>query len=158
MFKLIFLAILSAMLLIGCSMSNQLQGKNCKIVYYDKGRPTDMIVDSSNAIIESVTDLVQGADDRIRLIVTKSTIDKVKQNNCVEFELPEELRVKMYNGNLLSFSKILISFNDGRPNAPYVVFYCGKKEYNTPPYINSNGAQIAEEIRKFCENMINSKK
>lgn len=147
---------MSSICFIGCSMINKLKGHNDKIIYYDNGVPRDVIIDNSNHIIDLVRELVKGTDDSFRLIVTKSTIDNAKKKICVEVNLVNEISVSMNNGKSLSFSKILIMFKneDGIKKSSSALFYCGKNVYYTPPYINSKGASLAEEIKRICESAI----
>ena len=154
MTKLLFLTIMSSICLLGCSMTNKLHGHNDKVVYYEKGVSTNLVIDNPNILFDLVRELVKGTDDSFRLIVTKSTIDNAKQKRCVEITFANEINVSMNNGKSLSFSKILISLkNDDEHNDnSSVVFYCGKKVYFTPPYINSKGAKIADEIMRLCLN------
>lgn len=157
--KVLIISIMSPMCLLGCSLPNAIHGNNFKIVYFDKGVSKDVIIDKSNNIVDYVKKLVEGTDDNIRLIVTQSTIDDAKQKRCIEITFTDEISVTTNNGKHLSFSKILIILKNNieSNNSSSVVFYCGKKEYFTPPFINSKGYPIAEIIRGLCEDTIENK-
>ena len=43
---------------------------------------------------------------------------------------------------------------DGIKKSSSALFYCGKNVYYTPPYLNSKGASLAEEIKRICESAI----
>lgn len=150
---------MSFICLIGCSITNKLQGHNDKVVYYEKGVSTNVVIDNPGYLFELVNELVKGTDDSFRLIVTKSTIDNAKQKKCVEIIFANEMNVSTNNGNSLSFSKILISLknNDDPNDTSPIVFYCGKKVYFTPPYINSKSVKVANEIKRLCMSAIHDK-
>lgn len=134
--------------LIGCSLPAKLHGNINTIVYYDNGASMSIDLSDQDTLVKYVTELVQGSDDMLRLIVTKDAIDQAKQGECVEITFANELKINLNNlGKTISFSKILISLN----NNSSIVFYCGKKKYFSPPYINSKGYPIAQKIKALCD-------
>ncbi len=133
----------------GCSMNNQRQDIIDKVVYYENGVAKNITIDNKKALITLIRELIKGTDDCLRLIVTRNIIDDEKQKRCLEILFKDEISVIKNNGEKLSFSKILISLNNDDETNDYspVVFYCGKKVYFTPPYINSKGVEITNKIK-----------
>ena len=159
--KIFFMSLLSFIPLLNCSVTNQVDDKEFKVVYFDKNIQKNIIINEPERFLELINNLVLGVDDLYKLIVTNKTIKEVKENNSgMEILLSNEMCIDLNIGKTLKFRKLLIPFvnqSDSTEKASTVVLYCGGKKYFTPPYINSKGSLILEEIRAICIDSMNKK-
>lgn len=157
--KILIMNLMSILSLIGCSTPSNLHSDECSIVFYENGQAKNVVIDNPNKIRNYVINLVQGIDNSFKMMVTRRTIEDAKKKDCAEITFSKEISITMNNGNNISFSKILVTFKNIEEisKSSSIVFYCGKQDYFSPPYINSMGTPIAEEIRKICEKSFQSK-
>ena len=159
--KIFFMSLLSFIPLLNCSVTNQVDDKEFKVVYFDKKIQQNIKINEPNQFLELINNLVLGVDDLYKLIVTNETIKEIKDNNSgIEILFSNEMSIDLAIGTTLKFKKILIPFvnkSDSTEKASEAVLYCGGKKYFTPPYVNSKGSLILEEIRAICIDSMNKK-
>lgn len=150
---------MSLLWLTGCSTSSLLHKNEFTIKYYENGKSINVVIENDDTITRLVTNLVQGTDNSFKMMVTKSTIENAKLKTCTEITFAKEMNITMKNGNIISFTKVLILFKNDEEarKSSSVVFYCGTRDYLSPPYINSEGGAIANEIRRLCVSAIQNK-
>lgn len=123
----------------------------CTVHYYDQGVSVHLEMDNFDVLLEKVRALVQGTDDSIKMLVDVYLIKELKEANCIEIDFAEEVSMAISSGKTISIKKILIPFTDPIAGTS-VLYYCGKSyKYDYPPFINSKGATIVNEIHLLCE-------
>jgi len=156
--KAFFMSLLSFIPLINCTIANQVDNKDFRVIYFDKNIQKSIKINEPNHFLELINNLVLGIDDLYKLIVTNETIQEIKNSNSgIEIFFSKEISVNLEIGKTLKFKKILVPFankSDNTEKASSVVLYCGGKEYFTPPYVNSKGSLISEEIKAICIDII----
>ena len=142
--KIVSLVMASALWLMGCSTSGNTLSPACKVHVYENRHSSQRYPQNDEELEALIRELVGGTDDAYKQIVTSGDIKELKQQQCVEIIFPNPLTIPVNDAKSITMSKILIPLHRG--DGDEVVFYCGRKTYFSPPYVNSKGARILERI------------
>lgn len=157
--RTIFMSLLSFISFLGCSMTNQINKKEFKVIYFDKNYQENVKINNSDSFYMLIDSLISGVDDSFKLIVTNDKIKEIKDNDSgIEIFFSNEVSFDLKIGQTIKLKKLLIPFpnqSNGILKNSTVVLYCGKKKYFTPPYTNSKGFDLLEKMKTIIAREMN---
>lgn len=106
-------------------------------------------------LIKNLKLLIEGIDDQARLVVDKDRIKEIKKSDEIyEFVLipSHKFSSKRFKNYLIKNIIIPITGDlSSTENKNSVIILAGDNEYDSSPYINSNGSNLLKQIIKIVK-------